>query len=60
MLHTISHDILILVTAGIRYIIQGLLFEFDLTIENLRKSARPNLVKPWLLLDSLNQKYPLK
>ena len=58
MLQTISHNSLLLVTAGIRYIIQGLLFEFDLTIENLRKSARLNLVKPWLLLDSLNQKYP--
>ena len=35
MLHTPSRDILILVTVGVRYLIQELLFEFDLTIENL-------------------------
>ena len=57
MLHTISHDILILVTAGIRYIIQGLLFEFDLTIENLRRSACPNLVNPLFVLASFNREY---
>ena len=53
MLHTPSRDILILVTIGVRYLIQELLFEFDLTIENLGQNALPNLVKPWMLLTSL-------
>ena len=60
MLHTLSRDILILVTVGVRYLIQELLFEFDLTIENLGQNACPNLVNPWLLLASFNHKYPSK
>ena len=58
MLQTPSHDILILVTVGVRYLIHELFFEFDLTIENLGHNASPKLVNPWLLLASFNLKYP--
>ena len=58
MLHTPSHNILILVTVGVRFLIQELFFEFDLTIENLRQSACPKLVDPWLLLTSFDLGYP--
>ena len=46
MLHTTSHHILIFITVGVRYLINELFFEFDLTIENLRRSACTNLVNP--------------
>ena len=57
MLHTPSHHILILITVGVSYLINELLFEFDLTIENLKRSAYPNLVNPWVLLASFNREY---
>ena len=57
MLHTPSHHILILITVGVSYLINELLFEFDLTIENLRRSSRPNLVNPWFVLASFNREY---
>ena len=60
MLHTLSRDILILVTVGVRYLIQELLFEFDLTIENPGQNAGPNLFHPWSLLASFNHRYPFK
>ena len=46
MLDTPSHLILNLATVGVMYLIHELLFEFALTIENLRQSACPNLVDP--------------
>ena len=58
MLDTPSHPILILVTVGVGYLINELLFEFALTIENLRQSAFPNLVDPWLPLTSCKDRYP--
>ena len=57
MLYTPRHHILILITVGVSYLINELLFEFDLTIENLRRSAWPNLVNPWFVLASFNRKY---
>ena len=55
-----SHLILNLATVGVRYLIHELRFEFALTIENLRQSACPNLVDPWLPLTSCKSKYPWK
>ena len=57
MLHTPSHHNLILITVGVSYLINELLFEFDLTIENLRRSACQNLVNPWSVLASFNREY---
>ena len=57
MLHTPSHHILILITVGVSYLINELLFEFDLTIENLRRRACPNLVNPWCVLASFKREY---
>ena len=52
MLDIPSHHILFLVTIGVGYLTQELLFEFAFTIGNLRQSTYPNLVNPWLLLTS--------
>ena len=57
MLHTPSHHIMIHITVGVRYVINELLFEFDLTIENLRRSACPNLVNLLFVLASFNHEY---
>ncbi len=46
MLDIPSHHILFLVTVGVGYLIQELLFEFAFTIGDLRQSTYPNLVKP--------------
>ncbi len=52
MLDIPSHHILFLVTNGVGYLTQELLFEFAFTIGNLRQSTYPNLANPWLLLTS--------
>ena len=58
MLDKPSHPILILVMVGVKYLLNELLFEFALTIENLRQSACPNMVNPWLPLTSFDGEYP--
>ena len=58
MLDTPSHPILILVMVGVKYLINELLFEFALTIENVRQSAYPNLISPRLPPASFDGEYP--
>ena len=60
MLDIPSHDILVLVSFDATYPINELLLEFDLTVENLSQSGCLNLVTPWLLLTSLDRKYPYR
>ena len=60
MLDIPSHHILFLVTIGVGYPTQELLFEFAFTIGNLRQSTYPNLVNPWLLLTSFKTEGILK
>ena len=58
MLDIPSHPILILVMVGVKYLINELLFEFALTIESVRQSARPNLINPRLPPASFDSEYP--
>ena len=58
VLDTPSHPILILVMVDVKYLINELFFEFALTIEDLRQSAYPNLINPWLPPASFDGEYP--